>query len=144
MAEEAENDIRLCSAAGRAAEVLTQCCPSEPVEHLIIYDLSSGAEGRADELMAIGREVLGKIPGVRRVFTGRAMREGDRYRLCWLVRFAAPAVIDSYREHPEHVAFADQRFRPVADDRISRIRTKTQSLMSREFVLMKVRIMRCG
>ena len=36
-----------------------------------------------------------------------------------LVRFCHPAVIESYREHPDHVAFADNRFRPVAGERIS-------------------------
>jgi len=56
---------------------------------------------------------------VRRVFSGRAMREGDRYRYCWLVRFAHSKVIDSYRDHPEHMAFADEWFRPCATDRIS-------------------------
>ncbi|MEW8292943.1 MAG: Dabb family protein [Candidatus Thiodiazotropha endolucinida] len=28
-------------------------------------------------------------------------------------------MIDSYREHPDHVAFADNHFRPVAGDRVS-------------------------
>ena len=117
--DEAENYIRLCSAAGRAAEVLAQCRPMDPVEHLIIYNLSAGAEERADELIRVGREVLGEIPGVRRVFTGRAMRDQDRYKLTWLVSFVDPAVIDSYRDHPDHVAFADNHFRPYAGDRIS-------------------------
>ncbi|HEB98599.1 MAG TPA: fructose-bisphosphate aldolase, partial [Thiotrichales bacterium] len=40
-------------------------------------------------------------------------------RFCWLIRFVHPAVIDSYREHPEHLRFADELFRPVAGDRIS-------------------------
>lgn len=33
--------------------------------------------------------------------------------------FANAAVIDSYREHPDHVAFADGQFRPIAPDRLS-------------------------
>jgi len=28
-------------------------------------------------------------------------------------------VIESYRDHPEHVAYADNHFRPQAGDRIS-------------------------
>jgi len=28
-------------------------------------------------------------------------------------------VIESYRDHPDHVAFANQFFRPIAGDRIS-------------------------
>jgi hypothetical protein len=62
---------------------------------------------------------LGAIPGVRRVFTGRALRRDDRYQYCWLVRFANPAVVASYRDHPDHVAFANTQFRPIATDRIS-------------------------
>jgi fructose-bisphosphate aldolase class II len=63
--------------------------------------------------------VLGAIPGVREVFTGAAVRDGARYRYSWNVRFCHPAVIDSYRYHPDHVAFADTWFRPVAQDRVS-------------------------
>lgn len=70
-------------------------------------------------MQAEGRKVLGAIPGVREVFAGRAMRADARYRYCWLVRFAAPEVIASYRDHPDHVAFADSRFRPLARDRLS-------------------------
>ncbi len=42
-----------------------------------------------------------------------------KYRYTWLLRFCHPEVIDSYREHPDHIAFADKRFRPVAGGRIS-------------------------
>jgi len=71
-------------------------------------------------LMAEGRKVLGTIPGVRQVITGKAIKEaGVAYRYVWLIRFVHPAVIDSYREHPQHVAFADNLFRPVAGDRLS-------------------------
>ena len=62
---------------------------------------------------------LSQIPGVREVFTGEAIQEGAHYRFSWLVRFCHPAVIDSYREHPDHIAFADSLFRPIAGDRIS-------------------------
>jgi fructose-bisphosphate aldolase class II len=63
--------------------------------------------------------VLGAIPGVRRVFTGDAVQESAGYRYTWLVKFCHPAVIDSYREHLDHVTFADSFFRPIAGDRIS-------------------------
>ena len=35
------------------------------------------------------------------------------------MRFYHPVVIDSYRENPDHIAFADDLFRPIAGDRIS-------------------------
>ena len=63
--------------------------------------------------------ILGAIPGVRAVFTGEAVKQDAAYRYTWLVRFCHPAVIESYREHPDHVAFADNLFRPVAGERIS-------------------------
>ena len=44
---------------------------------------------------------------------------GSSATLPWLVRFCHPAVIDSYREHPDHVLFADKLFRPLSGERIS-------------------------
>ena len=116
---EVERCIRLCGSAGRAAEVLSRCQPWMPVEHLIIYNVEGIDEARVEMIMAEGRRVLSAIPGVREVVTGRAVQEKAKYRYTWLVRFCHPAVIDSYREHPEHVAFADKLFRPVAGERIS-------------------------
>ena len=36
-----------------------------------------------------------------------------------LVRFSDQAVVDSYKNHPAHVDYADTHFRPVAGDRIT-------------------------
>jgi len=116
---EAERCMRRWGAAGRAAEVLTQCAPWTPVEHVIIYNTTLSDESEVEAMMAEGRRTLSAIPGVREVFTGHAVQEEAGYRHSWLVRFCHPAVIDSYREHPNHAAFADRHFRPVAGDRIS-------------------------
>ena len=93
--------------------------PRVPVEHLIIYNIEGLDRAGAETMMIEGRRVLSAIPGVREVFTGEAVKEGAKYRYTWLVRFCHPAVIDSYREHPDHVAFANNLFRPVAGERIS-------------------------
>lgn len=116
---EAERCMRLWGSAGRAAEVLAQCRPWSEVEHLIIYNTTNTDERHVHSMMAEGRRALSAIPGVRKVFTGDAVREGAKYRYTWLVRFCHEAVIDSYRDHPAHVAFADNLFRPIAGDRIS-------------------------
>ncbi|MEW8029175.1 MAG: ketose-bisphosphate aldolase [Candidatus Thiodiazotropha sp.] len=118
ISQEAERCMLLWGAAGRADELLRVCMPWAPVEHLIIYN-ADASEPQVRDMMAEGRRVLSRIPGVRAVFTGDAVQEGTRYRFTWLVRFCHPAVIDSYRNHPDHVAFADSHFRPVASDRIS-------------------------
>jgi fructose-bisphosphate aldolase class II len=119
---EVERCLRLSGSAGRAPQALAHCRPWGAVEHCILYNVAPGGddgERAARAMMAEGRRVLGAIPGVRAVFTGRAVRPDARYRYCWLVRFAHPAVIESYRDHPEHVAFADGRFRPLAPERLS-------------------------
>ncbi|MGD9169530.1 MAG: class II fructose-bisphosphate aldolase [Candidatus Thiodiazotropha sp.] len=116
---EAERCMRLWGCAGRASEALAQCTPWLPVEHLIIYNVKGLDEDGVAEMMARGRHALSKIPGVREVVTGTAVKAEVAYRYTWLVQFCHPAVIDSYRDHPDHVAFADQVFRPVAGERIS-------------------------
>jgi fructose-bisphosphate aldolase class II len=119
ISQEVERCIRLWGSAGRAAEVLAQCTPWLPVEHLIIYNVEGLDEAGVKSMMAQGRQVLAKIPGVREVVTGQAIKQDAAYLYTWLVQFCHPAVIDSYRDHPDHVAFADQLFRPVAGERIS-------------------------
>ncbi len=119
IAEETARCMELWGAAGRADEVLRHCRPWLPVEHLIIYNVEGQDDNCTLDMIAEGRRVLSTIPGVREVFTGEAVQQDAAYRYTWLVRFCHPAVIDSYREHPYHVAFADKLFRPVAGERIS-------------------------
>jgi fructose-bisphosphate aldolase, class II len=116
---DAEGLIPLCGGAGQAGEALAQCRPWTPVEHVIVYNVEGLDEQGVEAMMATGREQLGAIPGVLGVFTGRALSDNAKYRYCWLVRFTHPAVIKSYAAHPDHVAFADRLFRPVAGERIT-------------------------
>ena len=94
---EVERCIALWGGAGRADEVAAAYRPWREVEHLIVYNTSSADAAGTADMMAEGRRVLGASPGVRHVITGASVTEGSAYRYCWLVRFAHPAVIDSYR-----------------------------------------------
>lgn len=114
-----EAQLRALGSAGRAAEVLLRCRPWQPVEHVIVFNVSTSVSVDIQQLMAHGRRVLSDIPGVRRVYTGRARKADAAYRFCWLVQFVHPAVIDSYREHPLHKKFADEVFRPIVPNRIT-------------------------
>jgi len=116
---EVERCLRLWGSAGRAAEVSAQCTPWLPVEHLIVYNVTGINDDDVSAMMAEGTRVLATIPGVREVFTGEAVKQGAVYRYCWLIRFTSQAVIESYRNHPDHVAFANDLFRPFAAERIS-------------------------
>jgi fructose-bisphosphate aldolase class II len=117
MQAEMERCIRLWGSDNRAGELLEACQAWRPVDHLIIYNSSGDSDVEA--MIAEGRAVLAAIPGVREVFAGEAVRDGAGYRYSWNIRFCHPDVIDSYRNHPDHVDFANNRFRPVAGDRIS-------------------------
>ena len=119
--EEAERALRQSAAGGRADGALAASARWNNIEHCILYNVQRYKdENRAvTAMMADGRRILSRIPGVREVVTGMSVTPDSRYRYCWIVRFAHPAVIDSYRNHPDHVAFADGTFRPIADDRIS-------------------------
>jgi fructose-bisphosphate aldolase class II len=69
--------------------------------------------------MAEGQRQLSAIPGVREVQVGSVAEKSARYRHCWLIRLASTAVIDSYNQHPIHVAFADRLFSAVAADSLT-------------------------
>ena len=117
--EEAERCMRLSGAAGRAAEVLAQCTPWLPVEQVIKYNVESVDEETVEAIMEEGRRILSSIPGVREVVAAKAMKADAKYRYRWLVRFCHPSVIDNYREHPAHVAFANRLLSPLAGERLS-------------------------
>jgi fructose-bisphosphate aldolase class II len=117
--EEVKRCLRVWGSAGRAAEVIVQCAPWQPVEHVILYNIEHATDAQVEAMMARGRDVLGAIPGVRRVVTGWAVTEKPRYRFCWLVEFVHERVIAAYRDHPEHVAFANGLFRPIAGELLS-------------------------
>ena len=56
---------------------------------------------------------------MREVRTGQAVREDARFRFYWLIRFASHAVVESFKNDPDHVSFADLHFRPVVADRLT-------------------------
>ncbi len=116
---EVERCMRLFGSTGRAAELLAQCRPWLPVEHMIVFNAEDVSDAKVNGIMAHGCSVLAKIPGVRRVFAGGAVPDKARYRFCWLIEFTHERVIASYRDHPVHMAFASGLFRPIAGDRMS-------------------------
>ncbi len=117
--DEAARCIDIWGSAGKAVDLLACCRPCKSVAHVILYDTEGIDTKGVEDMMAEGRRVLSTIPGVREVFTGHAVRENADYRHCWVVRFADRSVIDSYRDHPDHQQFANDRFRPHAGGRVS-------------------------
>jgi fructose-bisphosphate aldolase class II len=116
---EVERCMENWGSAGQADAVLATAEAWRPVHHVIIFNVANTSDADAQEMMAKGESILRAIPGVRRVVTGRAVQEAANYKFTWLIEFAHQNVIASYRDHPDHVAFADNLFRPIAGDRIS-------------------------
>lgn len=105
--------------AGQADAVLQAAEAWQPVHHVIIYNVNCDDATQVNNMMHEGEKVLSQIPGVRRVITGKAVQKDAKYKFSWLIEFVHENVIESYRNHPVHVAFADNLFRPIAGDRIS-------------------------
>ncbi len=116
---EIEHCLRIWGSAGRAAEVSAQCRPWLNVEQVVVYNAPRLDEDQLRAMMLEGQRQLATIPGVRAVQVGSVADKSDRYRHCWLIRLASSAVIESYKKHPAHVAFAARHFHPVAADRIA-------------------------
>jgi fructose-bisphosphate aldolase class II len=111
--------MRLWGSAGRAAEVMLQCRPWCPVQHVIVCSLSHPPDTQVEPMLGRGSEAIAEIPGVRRVISSWAVREALRFRLCWLVELAHEKVIESWRQRPDHAAFAGKLLRPIAGERIT-------------------------
>lgn len=119
--------MHLWGSAGRAAEVLIQCKPWQTVEHIVIYNTEDRSIPQIDAMIAQGCGSLNAIPGVRQVFSGWAITEPTRYRLCWLVQLAHTRVIESYLTHPEYVAFTSRLSKSIrTHEKISIIFTTNQ------------------
>jgi len=106
VSEEVKRCIRLWGSTGRAAEVLAQCKPWLIAEHVIIHNFVQLEEQQVNRLMAEGREILLTIAGVRGVFTGKAIKEGDKYSCCWIIHLNSQQNIDVLYQHPAYMNFS--------------------------------------
>ena len=119
MRAEIERCMENWGSAGQADAVLTASEAWQPIHHVIIYNLEVDDANQISNMMHEGEIVLSQIPGVRRVITANAVQQDAKYKFSWLIEFVHKNVIDSYRDHPDHSAFANKLFRPIAGDRIS-------------------------
>ena len=117
--EEVERCLRLWGSAGRAAEVLTQCRPWAPVEHLIMHSANGHSEQEVRSLVDEGKRLLSVMPGVRSVFTGESINEAGARRFCWQVRLTDPRVLDGHGDYPGFARFLKNRFQGSINDAVT-------------------------
>jgi fructose-bisphosphate aldolase class II len=88
------------------------------IRHVIVFN----AEAPYEQVLAMAeraQRVLSTIPGVTDVRFGVAVEESARYRYLFDIGLADESVVGTYRVHPVHVRFAEEQFRPLAQDRIT-------------------------
>ena len=88
------------------------------IRHVIVFN----AEAPQQQVLAMARRaqrVLNTIPGVTDVRFGVAVEESARYRYLFDIGLMDESVVETYRTHPVHVCFAEEEFRPLAQDRIT-------------------------
>ncbi|CAA7626298.1 Dabb family protein [Magnetospirillum sp. UT-4] len=107
--------IGRCGSAGWAEKLMAESRPRREVAHVVAYN----ADDDVHAMVAEGMAELSRIPGVRQVFAGQAVTKDSRYQHAWVIRFVGAGVIPYFRDHPAHVRFADERFRPMAADRMT-------------------------
>ena len=88
------------------------------IRHLIVFNADAPAE-QVRAMAERGKRELGSVPGVTDVRFGEAVGDSARYRYVFDIGFADEATIDVYKQHPAHVRFADEHFRPMAADRVT-------------------------
>ncbi len=81
--------------------------------HVIVFNADEPAE-RVRAMAERARRILGAIRGVTDVRFGVAVADAAPYRYFFDIGFADESVIDSYRQDPAHVRFAEEEFRPLA------------------------------
>ncbi|MCX7945953.1 MAG: class II fructose-bisphosphate aldolase [Hydrogenophilus sp.] len=118
IAREVERTARLWGAAGQADAVLAVAPPITPVEHVILHRWQGTVEA-LEQMRCEGLRTLGALPGVLRVAAGDADRPNAPYPHLWTMTFATPQALAAFRADPIHQRFADTRFRPYAQERIT-------------------------
>ncbi len=88
------------------------------IRHVIVFNADAPAE-RVRAMAERARQVLGAIQGVTDVRFGVAVAAAASYRYYFDIGFEDESVIDSYRQDPAHVRFAEEEFRPLARDRVT-------------------------
>jgi quinol monooxygenase YgiN len=80
------------------------------IRHSVVFSPThaAGSAEEADLLAAIGR--LAAIPGVEAFELMREVSPKNDYRYGLTMEFADRSAYEAYNEHPEHLAFVEQRW----------------------------------
>lgn len=118
--EEVVRCMRLWGCGGRAAEVLAQCRSWRQVSHVVLYNVPDGlSEDKVAAIMLDGKKLMGNIPGVRSVRTGRIIQSDGKYGYSLQTCLASQEALSACQKHPAYLQFFNKAFWPVVTDHAS-------------------------
>jgi len=88
------------------------------IRHVIVFNATVSRE-QVLSMAADAKRILGSIPGVTDVSFGVALTKEARYQYFFDIALVDEEALAVYRVHPVHCRFADERFRPMAPDRVT-------------------------
>ena len=86
------------------------------IRHTVAFRLkhAAGSAAEADFLAAGGR--LAAIPGVENFESLRQVSPKNGFAFGFSMEFADEAAYAGYNEHPDHVRFVEERWKPEVED----------------------------
>ena len=115
--EEAARCMRLWGSGGRAAEVLAQCRRWQPVNHVVLYNVTEGlSEDKLSSIIREGKTSLQCIPGVLDIRTSKIIQSDDKYSYCLQTDLVSEESLAAYRKHPAYLHFFSKGFWSIAAD----------------------------
>ncbi len=118
MTIEVERYMRLWGAAGRAAEVLSQCQLWTPAQHLLIAKMP-GEQLISQSTLADIQAMLTKMPGVREVNIAEIVQPDKKYQYSWTVTFCHPEAMEYYQKNLDFVSLNRKLFNPMEENMAS-------------------------
>ncbi|MGV6858350.1 MAG: class II fructose-bisphosphate aldolase [bacterium] len=104
--EEVSRCLRLWGSAGRAAEVLAQCNPWTPLEHILLCKTPEHPREHLEWLTARGSRTLGSIPGVREFLFGEHLpHQSGEYTYLLRLKLSHPKSLPFVTNHADYLSF---------------------------------------
>ena len=86
------------------------------IRHTVVFKLKHAVGSAAEAgFLAAGCE-LAEIPGVENFESLRQVSSKNGFTFGFSMEFADEAAYQGYNEHPEHVRFVEERWKPEVED----------------------------
>lgn len=113
--QEVQRCLRLWGSAGRAAEILEQCSPWNPVDELFLFNLESEDELEMLQMKGEGERLFSKMVGVRHFAMGLQESTDQGYRYCCKVRYVSPQAQQQCRQNSSYRALVERKWKQHID-----------------------------